>query len=57
VPAELALQPGSRYHALLDAEHAVRCGLWANRKWRRLRMEGGSLSEQEPRKEVSCGKI
>jgi ATP-binding cassette subfamily B protein len=44
-PAELAANPGSRYRSLLDAEHAVRHGLWANRKWRRLRLDSGKLSE------------
>jgi len=46
-PADLAAKPGSRYRALLDAEHAVRDGLWANRKWRRLRLDGGKLAETE----------
>ncbi len=53
-PAQLAAKPGSRYQALLAAEHAVRRGLWANRKWRRLYMQGGSLTEQEPQKEMAC---
>jgi ATP-binding cassette subfamily B protein len=57
VPKELAARPESRYHALLDAEHAVRRGLWANHKWRRLRMESGVLSEPESRKEVACGQV
>ena len=55
-PAQLAASD-SRYHALLDAEHAVRRGLWANRKWRRLRMEGGCLTETERRKEMACTEI
>jgi ATP-binding cassette subfamily B protein len=42
-PAELAADPGSRYRALLDAETAVRRGLWASAHWRRLRLEGGRL--------------
>jgi ATP-binding cassette subfamily B protein len=46
-PAELAIRPESHYRALLDAEHAVRSGLWASRKWRRLQMNDGSLSETE----------
>jgi hypothetical protein len=35
----------------------VRRGLWANRKWRRLQMDGGSLSERETsemEKEAVC---
>jgi ATP-binding cassette subfamily B protein len=42
-PAELAADPGSRYRALLDAEVAVRRGLWASTRWRRLRLEDGRL--------------
>jgi ATP-binding cassette subfamily B protein len=42
-PAELAADPASRYRALLDAETAVRRGLWASARWRRLRLEGGRL--------------
>jgi ABC-type multidrug transport system fused ATPase/permease subunit len=53
-PAQLAARQESRYRALLDAEHAVRHGLWANHKWRRLRMDAGSVSEQE--REVVCAK-
>lgn len=54
VPAELATHPDSHYCALLDAEHAVRRGLWANRKWRRLHMDAGSLTELE--REAVCAK-
>jgi ATP-binding cassette subfamily B protein len=46
-PGELADRPGSRYRALLDAEREVREGLWESPVWRRLRMEGGRLSEGE----------
>jgi ATP-binding cassette subfamily B protein len=42
-PAKLAADPGSRYRALLEAEGAVRRGLWARCLWRRLRLEGGQL--------------
>jgi ATP-binding cassette subfamily B protein len=42
-PAKLAADPGSRYRALLEAEGAVRRGLWARCLWRRLRLEGGRL--------------
>lgn len=44
-PGELAARPGSRYRALLDAEDAVRSGLWSDPSWRRLRLEGGRLRE------------
>jgi len=43
---ELAAQTGSRYRALLDAEEAVRTGLWASDEWRRLRVDGGKVIEQ-----------
>jgi len=57
-PAQLAARPESRYRALLDAEHAVRRGLWANRKWRRLHMDSGSLSESQlSEKESVCSEI
>lgn len=56
VPAALASRPDSRYRAMLDAEHAVSGGLWANQRWRRLRMEGGVLSESA-RQEVPCSRI
>src|SRR5262249_22392668 len=57
-PAELASRPGSRYRALLDAEHAVRHGLWANRRWRRLRLDGGKLTETSGvGKEAKCAVI
>src|SRR5262249_5545725 len=38
----------SRYRALLEAEAAVRTGLWENTGWRRLRLEDGRLSEASP---------
>ena len=44
-PADLAAQLGSRYRALLDAEEAVREGLWSSGTWRRLWLEGGQLVE------------
>lgn len=44
-PADLEGQPGSRYQALLEAEVAVREGLWSGGGWRRLRLEGGRLME------------
>jgi ABC-type bacteriocin/lantibiotic exporter with double-glycine peptidase domain len=45
VPVELAKWPESRYQNLLDAEEAVRIGLWSAVDWRRLRLERGRLSE------------
>jgi ATP-binding cassette subfamily B protein len=44
----LAADPASRYRALLDAEDAVRAGLWSGDVWRRLRLEEGRLREEEP---------
>jgi len=43
-PAVLAAAE-SRYRALLEAEEAVRCGLWASDRWRRVRLEDGRLHE------------
>jgi ATP-binding cassette subfamily B protein len=45
-PAELAGRGDSRYRALLDAEDAVRRGLWAAASWRRLWVEGGKVEER-----------
>lgn len=55
-PCELAADPHSRYRALLDAEEAVRSGLWASAHWRRLRLNEGKLAALEPvvkRREVA----
>jgi ATP-binding cassette subfamily B protein len=41
-PGEL-LREGTRYRALLDAEEAVRQGLWEGPGWRHLRIEKGRL--------------
>jgi ATP-binding cassette subfamily B protein len=46
-PAALAACPGSHYRALLDAEEAVRTGLWSGGRWRRLRLAEGRLLEGE----------
>jgi ATP-binding cassette subfamily B protein len=43
VPNQLAQSPQSRYRALLEAEEAVREGLWSSGVWTRLRLEGGRL--------------
>jgi ATP-binding cassette subfamily B protein len=44
-PNELASNPASRLHALLEAERAVREGLWSSDEWRRLRLQDGVLVE------------
>jgi ATP-binding cassette subfamily B protein len=44
-PAVLAAQPASRYRAMLDADEAVRRGLWESAAWRRLWIEKGELRE------------
>ena len=48
-PADLAERPGSRYRAMLEAEEAVRQGLWSSAARRRLWLEGGRLSEDKRR--------
>lgn len=45
-PTLLAESPGGRYRAMVDADRAVREGLWASHKWRRLKLECGRLYEQ-----------
>jgi ATP-binding cassette subfamily B protein len=47
-PDILSAQPKSRYRALLVAEEAVRQGLWARADWRRLWLDEGRLTENEP---------
>ena len=42
-PQCLAADPDSRYRALLDAEEAVRAGLWAGPAWERLWIEAGRV--------------
>jgi ATP-binding cassette subfamily B protein len=44
-PADLAAQPQSRYRALLEADTAVRQGLWWHGGWRRLWLNDGRLIE------------
>jgi ATP-binding cassette subfamily B protein len=46
-PQALMEDPGSRYRQLLDAEEAVRRGLWERAEWRRLVIEDGYLSESK----------
>jgi ATP-binding cassette subfamily B protein len=45
-PEQLASRAGSRYRQLLDAEAAVRVGLWSSSQWRQLDLGGGRLSER-----------
>jgi ATP-binding cassette subfamily B protein len=46
-PRELAERHDSRYRAMLDAEAAVREGLWTGAEWRRLRLKNGRIVEGE----------
>ncbi len=46
-PASLA-QRESRYRAHLEAERSVEANAWADRAWRRLRLEHGRLAEASP---------
>jgi len=48
LPAELAAQPTSRYHAMLAAEHDVRENLWSGSQWRHWHLQAGQLSERAP---------
>jgi ATP-binding cassette subfamily B protein len=45
-PTKLMQQPGSRLHAMLQAEHAIRNQLWASTNWRHIQLENGTLIEQ-----------
>lgn len=47
-PAVLAADPDSRYRALLDADAAVREGVWSAATWRRVRLENGRVGEGSP---------
>jgi ABC-type bacteriocin/lantibiotic exporter with double-glycine peptidase domain len=44
-PGELASDEGSRFCAMLKAEHAVTEGIWTSAEWRHLKLERGELSE------------
>jgi ABC-type multidrug transport system fused ATPase/permease subunit len=44
---KLASRRDSLYRALLDDEEVVRADMWASDEWRRLRVDGGRLSEEE----------
>ncbi|MFN8058051.1 MAG: ATP-binding cassette domain-containing protein [Vicinamibacterales bacterium] len=43
-PARLAERP-SRYRALLEAEYRVRARMWSDDRWHRVRVEGGTVSQ------------
>lgn len=43
-PCELAAREGGRYRALLEAERQVRQDLWASARWRKLRLDHGTLA-------------
>jgi ATP-binding cassette subfamily B protein len=47
-PARLAEDTSSRYRALLEAEEAVRSGLWSGDTWRRLYLAGGRIAGPGP---------
>ena len=44
-PAELTMRADSRYCRMLEAEQAVRDGVWSRRMWRSLRIEDGQIVE------------
>ena len=44
---ELALRRGSLYRALLDDEEVVHAEMWASDEWRRLRVDGGRVAEED----------
>jgi len=48
VPIQLQSAAGSRYRALLDAEHELRERLWSSASWRRVHLGAGVLHEEEP---------
>ena len=48
-PKVLAARRDSRYRTMLDAEEALREGLWSRESWRRLWLEHGELTERYKR--------
>jgi ABC-type bacteriocin/lantibiotic exporter with double-glycine peptidase domain len=48
-PKALAARPDSRYRTMLDAEEALRTGLWSRDGWRQLWLEDGELTERYQR--------
>jgi ATP-binding cassette subfamily B protein len=47
-PAALLAQADSRYATLVEAERRVRAAAWSGDRWRRLRLEGGRVTEAPP---------
>jgi ABC-type bacteriocin/lantibiotic exporter with double-glycine peptidase domain len=45
-PAMLRHEAGARYRRLVEAEHAVRVGLWADAGWTRLRLQRGQINSE-----------
>ncbi len=43
-PRELARNPESRFHAMLEAERAIREEFWNGAEWRHLRLNNGQLT-------------
>ena len=46
-PGALAGQTCSKYARMLKADDSVRKGLWGDSQWRRLRMDGGRITEEQ----------
>ena len=44
---ELAARRDSLYRALLESEEGLRNEMWASDQWRRLRIDGGKVTEEE----------
>ena len=53
-PRCLLEKPGSRYRTLMEAEKAIRTGLWTDKRWRRLTMEKGVLKESKEEDKGKC---
>jgi ATP-binding cassette subfamily B protein len=45
-PRDLAEQPGSRFHSMLQSERAIREEMWAATNWRHLKLQEGTLTGQ-----------
>jgi ATP-binding cassette subfamily B protein len=44
-PHDLLMQPESRYRELIEAEAAVRTGMWSGPRWRHLALQGGQVHD------------